>query len=301
MMTPVPRCISLQTNAEVHFLTKRAFFPLVSHNPHIDYIHSLEEENILEKLKNESFDEIIDLHNNIRSRKFTSLLGVPKHRIRKLTLQKYLKIYTGIDVLPNGKHVSHRALDQVNFLDVEDDGKGMEVFLPDYPEENNEYICLALRTAKETKNIPLEKIEEIIERVNYPIYTLGGPEDADLGNQFEAKYPHVTNFAGKSDLEKSMQLVKYSKLLISGDTGMLHIACALKKPTVSIWGATIPEFGVFPYYGDEEVPHYISEVHLSCRPCSKHGTQKCPKKHFRCMHDQNVDKIVEFIDNYIPN
>ena len=72
-----------------------------------------------------------------------------------------------------------------------------------------------------------------------------------------------------------------------------HIAAAFQKEIISIWGNTIPEFGMYPYY-EKGVNNNVSvEVqNLGCRPCSKIGFDECPKGHFRCMKDIDIKKIV---------
>ena len=84
-----------------------------------------------------------------------------------------------------------------------------------------------------------------------------------------------------------------SERVFSHDTGMMHIAAALQKPIVSIWGNTIPEFGMYPYYGEKQLEGSMTlEVQeLSCRPCSKIGFEKCPKGHFNCMELQNFEAL----------
>jgi len=81
-------------------------------------------------------------------------------------------------------------------------------------------------------------------------------------------------------------------LVISHDTGLMHIAAAFKKPIISIWGNTVPAFGMTPYYANQPVPSAMFEVKgLGCRPCSKIGYEKCPKRHFKCMQMQDIDRI----------
>jgi len=75
----------------------------------------------------------------------------------------------------------------------------------------------------------------------------------------------------------------------------MHIAAAFKKPVLSIWGNTIPGFGMYPYMPLEyRERSSIFEVRdLSCRPCSKIGFSACPKKHFKCMMDQDLETIIK--------
>ncbi len=91
--------------------------------------------------------------------------------------------------------------------------------------------------------------------------------------------------------------------MVSNDTGLMHIAAAFQKPIVSLWGNTTPEFGMFPYYGFNNLNQNVSPLSvmlevkdLSCRPCSKIGYDKCPKKHFKCMKQINVSEMVEKVN-----
>jgi len=78
---------------------------------------------------------------------------------------------------------------------------------------------------------------------------------------------------------------------------LMHIAAAFKKPTISIWGNTVPELGMYPYMPANPERFRIFEVKgLSCRPCSKIGYKSCPKKHFDCMMKQDVDGMVSAVN-----
>jgi ADP-heptose:LPS heptosyltransferase len=95
-------------------------------------------------------------------------------------------------------------------------------------------------------------------------------------------------------LEGSAAVLRQAALVITHDTGMMHIAAAFQKKILSIWGNTVPALGMYPYYGPANPDQNTSfEVEgLSCRPCSKIGHQACPKGHFHCMNRQDVGKIV---------
>ena len=72
----------------------------------------------------------------------------------------------------------------------------------------------------------------------------------------------------------------------------MHIAAAFKKKIISVWGNTVPEFGMYPYYGNAQAQNSQFEINgLRCRPCSKIGYAKCPKGHFKCMNEIKTDAI----------
>jgi heptosyltransferase-2 len=85
-------------------------------------------------------------------------------------------------------------------------------------------------------------------------------------------------------------------MIITHDTGLMHIAAAFQKPVISIWGNTVPAFGMDAYYGDSRVRDKKAEVGgLWCRPCSKIGFARCPLGHFKCMERQDIQAIVDSI------
>jgi ADP-heptose:LPS heptosyltransferase len=70
----------------------------------------------------------------------------------------------------------------------------------------------------------------------------------------------------------------------------MHIGAAFGKKIISIWGNTVPEFGMYPYRANPASIQFEVDG-LKCRPCSKIGHQACPKKHFKCMLNQDLDGI----------
>lgn len=122
---------------------------------------------------------------------------------------------------------------------------------------------------------------------------MGGPEDQIVGQGIADRVSHVLNFCGMCSIAQSALLIESSQLLITHDTGMMHVGAALRKPILSIWGNTIPDFGMYPFYPrDQNIPSQMFEVpNLSCRPCSKIGHKVCPKGHFKCMINQDIGQI----------
>ena len=96
---------------------------------------------------------------------------------------------------------------------------------------------------------------------------------------------------------ESAALIKLSSKVITHDTGLMHIAAAFKKEIVSVWGNTVPEFGMYPYYGDFSIWNQKFEIlGLPCRPCTKIGYEKCPRGHFKCMLQQDDEKIAAAVN-----
>ncbi len=138
--------------------------------------------------------------------------------------------------------------------------------------------------------------------LDHPIILLGGLEDADEGDRIAASDKiKIYNACGKFGLNESADLVRRAKLVVTNDTGLMHIAAAYKRPVISLWGNTVPEFGMYPYYGSNflraggtgELPYDIMEIKkLRCRPCSKIGYDTCPLGHFKCMEKIDPASVV---------
>jgi ADP-heptose:LPS heptosyltransferase len=322
LTTPVVRCLKKQlATAEVHYLTKAAFQPILKANPYVDRIHTLTNDlkTTIEELKKEDFDYIIDLHHNLRTWKVKHGLKKQSFSFDKLNVEKWLLTNFKINKMPD-RHIVDRYMDTVQPFGVTNDGAGLDYFIPndeelrptDIPTSHQAgYIGLVIGAAHATKRLPLHKLETICKETRHPLILLGGKEDAQTAKALAAIDPvKIYNACGQFKLNESAALVRQAKCIVTHDTGLMHIAAAFKRPVISIWGNTVPEFGMYPYYGDNYLYHYrqgtqklfgdlpyqIMEVKgLSCRPCSKIGYDKCPKRHFKCMEQQPVEQIFTYI------
>ncbi len=310
LTTPIIRCLKKQKpNVEIHFLVKKSFLPVVENNPYIDNIHVYTGSffKTLKELKEEHLSHIVDLQNNIRSNRLKFRLGVPLTTVNKINFKKWLMVAFKINVLPS-KHIVERYFDAVKPLGVYNDNEGLDFFVPSEAEKcldllpsafSGGYLTFIVGAAHNTKQIPVEKAVEILNTASKPVILLGGTADIDRAVLIEKQLNvPVLNLTGKTSLSETAVYLKKSKVAITPDTGSMHIASALYRPVISLWGNTIPEFGMYPYMPKKPEISYISEVKLTCRPCTKIGYRKCPRGHFRCMLDQDVDAIVKMIDNF---
>lgn len=310
LTTPVIRCLKQQVpGVELHYVTKKNFAGLLSSNPYVDKLHVLTDnwDLLLAELRGEGFDYIIDLHHNLRSLRIKrALRKVPAFSFNKLNVQKWLLTALKINRLPN-VHIVDRYLDTVKTLGVVNDGRGLDYFIPakdevpvtDLPMSHHAgYVGVVIGAALATKKLPLPKLQQLCADIKHPIILLGGPEDKADGDAIAAQDPvKIYNACGKFNLNESADLVRKAKLLVSHDTGLMHIAAAFKKQVISVWGNTVPDFGMTAYYGALSVPAPIFEVRpLYCRPCSKIGYKKCPLGHFKCMNNQNIPGIVQAVE-----
>lgn len=310
LTSPLLRCLGEQVeNAEIHFVAKQKYAELLQANPNIARIHFLNRSMIplLKELSQEKFDYVIDLHQNFRSLRIKLALGIPSFSFRKLNLKKWLRVQFGIDLLPD-LHVVDRYFRTVTSFHVIPDGKGLEYYIPEGPASvplplpemfRQGYVAFIIGGTYFTKRLPVSRVIEICNSINYPVVLIGGkqeiPEGLEIGGNTGT---HVLNLSGKTTISQSAALIRNARLVLSNDTGMMHIAAAFGKKILSFWGNTIPEFGMTPYKPDP-ASRMLEVKDLSCRPCSKLGYRKCPKGHFRCMNDIDVTEAVRWIrENY---
>lgn len=316
LTTPVIRTVKTQVdNAEVHFATKAAYKTILESNPYVDKAHYLGEKlgDLIAELRKEKFDFVIDLHNNLRTRIIKVALGVRSSSFDKLNFEKWLMVNFKINKLPH-VHVVERYLAAAAPLGVKNDSLGLDYFIPEkdqvpiewLPEElRSGYVAYAIGAQHFTKKLPVERMIELCDKINKPIVLLGGKEDFDNGEKvrqfFERtveskgyekglkelnKKTIIYNACGKFNLNQSASIVKQAQYVFTHDTGLMHIAAAFRKEIFSIWGNTIPLFGMYPYRTRFTI---LENNKLGCRPCSKIGYNKCPKGHFKCMYDTVFD------------
>lgn len=302
LTTPIVRCLKKQIpSAEIHFLTKSGFVSLVETNPYVSKIYSIKDKvaEVSEVLKKEKYGFVIDLHHNLRSAQVKRATSGKAFSFNKLNIEKWLLVNLKINKLPN-VHIVERYFETVKTLGVVNDNAGLDFFIPEkdvvdiaaaFKLNANGYHALVVGGSYYTKQIPINKLQEICRLSDKPIIVLGGKEDAETGLQLEKEFASkVFSACGKFNINQSASIVQQADKVITSDTGLMHIAAAFKKDVFSLWGNTIPEFGMYPYLSGKNSK--ILEVkNLSCRPCSKLGYSKCPKGHFKCMQNIDVKEI----------
>jgi heptosyltransferase-2 len=304
LTTPVIRCLKKQVpDAEVHFLVKNSFRSVVEYNPYIDKLQVLAHswELMIELLKTENYDYIIDLHHNLKTLRIKKALKKKSFSFYKLNIQKYFYTALKIKLLPK-VHIVDRYMKTVESFGVKNDGAGLDYFIGPHEVTKNDipashsagYIACVIGAAHGTKRWPVHKWKEFCNKMNHPVILLGGKEDKNNGDEIaEADPVKIYNACGKFHINESADLVRKAKVVVTNDTGLMHIAAAFRRPIISLWGNTIPSFGMTPYYGDSPVSDVIMQTNkLWCRPCSKIGFKKCPLGHFKCMEKIDADDVI---------
>jgi heptosyltransferase-2 len=309
-------------NSEIHYITLNRFTNLLENNPHISNIISYDKSmnkkrlnGFIKGLKIEhQYDLIIDLQGNSRSKEITSELSGQKFIIDKRRLYKLSLVYFKKNIYKNILSIPEIYFDSIKELEIIDDKKGLEFWFSEekkshyYPPEKRTYI------SKEIYNIAIApgahfktkrwlpenfiKTAEILNnKFNCKFIVIGGKDDFEICNYISNKI-NAVNFAGKTDIIETARLIDKSDLLITNDTGVMHIAASRQTPIAVIFGSTVKDFGFAPY----RCPSVVIEKDIYCRPCSHIGRNFCPLWHFNCMKSITpqfaAEKILELLKVY---
>ena len=282
--------------------------------------------DLVAELKAEEFDFVVDLHHNLRTRLIKLQLRVPSRSFDKLNWQKWLLVNTKIDFMPRQHIVQRYLAAAAPLGVVDDGlgldyfiPPNQEIDLATLPASfrPGRYVALAIGAQHATKRLPINKLIDLCARLApRPILLLGGPEDETTAHLIELAFatdtarpspanalpespyyfpalpsarapkPQIYNGCGHYTLHQSASLLRQAQFVVSHDTGLMHIAAAFGKEIFSVWGNTVPAFGMYPFRTEFRV---LEVPGLSCRPCSKIGFDKCPQGHFKCMNDQALD------------
>lgn len=308
LTTPVARCLrSAYPDAEIHYFTRKQYGDIVAPLPCINKVITFENNinEVIADLKRERYTHIIDLHKNLRTKILLLKMGRRAHSFPKLNLRKWMKVRLRMACLPD-IHIVDRYLKSVAFLNVKNDGLGLDFIIPGetrLPEQfsfaDKPYTVIVAGAKQYTKQIPENIILSLCREIKGPKVLIGGRDEMEKSQAIlaKAKDTELTDLCGKLNLYQSALILRDARNIITADTGMMHLAAALKKEVISVWGNTIPEFGMYAYYpqGMQQYNHIIENNNLKCRPCSKLGYSSCPKKHFKCMNDLHTEDILKFI------
>ena len=309
LTTPLFRAIRHRhPAAQITVLTKQAYVPLLSHNPQVLRVLGLEPGGSLTRVAAElragQFTHRLDLHDSVRSRMLRALVPgswgtYPKHRVARALL-----IHAKRNRYRDRRPVAERYFSAAEDLDVVPDGAPPEFGLGKEAErEAGEWLATATLgqgrpllaaapgAAHATKRWPVEHWRTLIRRLvdqGLDVVIVGGPDDASLGAELShCSRGRVVNAAGRLGLQGTGALLRRSALLVSGDTGVMHMATAVGTPVVALFGPTVEAFGFFPYTRRASVV----ELALSCRPCSSKGGPRCPLGHHRCLVDIDAESV----------
>lgn len=302
LCTPVVRSIKKNNpESEVYFLTKQVYSSVLDRNPFIHKVLKWEDSIDREILRQQKFDAVVDLHRNLRTFRVKLMhWRTPYYGFSKQNLSKWLLVKTknqkfAVDAIVNRYH---RLVEDMN---IAWDGDELDYYhlneTKDISSLPDGCVILVLGGTYYTKRIPEDWILQFLKEIDPQecLILLGGPSEKEMGDRIQAMHPQVINKAGSFSLAESAAAIKKSRAVITGDTGLAHMAAAIGKPIIWLWGNTVPAFGMMsPTKGN--TPIISKEVEgLNCRPCSKLGFDQCPKGHFKCMAHV-VDEVISDLE-----
>ncbi len=319
LTTPLIRALRARhPEAEITFLTKRGFAPLLADNPHLNRVVAYDPAqqslpSLARELRRGHFTHLLDLHGTLRGRALRFLVpgpwrGYRKRRIEREVLIRFNKnIYR--DSVPEPERYFEAAVD----LDVRPDGQPPEIFVhPDAQQRADAWLSKALPNERPlvalvpgaahfTKRWPVPSWQNLAAKLGEAgnaIVVLGGPEYARECTAIAAAGgPHAASAAGPFGLQETAAVLGRSDVCFAGDTGVMHMASATRTPIALLLGPTVGAFGFLPYRAES----VVIEREMSCRPCSSQGGSKCPLGHHRCLREISADQVLTAAARLYPS
>lgn len=301
--------------AKIDMVVCREFEELISFNHNINQVILFERKTglggllrLCKKVREEQYDLIIDIHKKLRSfiicltSGAKQLLSYNKHSFLRFLLVKFK-----INWYSYTPFIANLYLKSLEKFGIEDDGEGLEFYITTSKDmsvlellrkegidKNALLIGIAPGAHWYTKRWLKERFIELanllIQRNNAKIIIFGGNEEVELSNEIKISLLDTPIIAaGKLSLMETGALLKRCKLLITNDTGIMHISAAVKTPIVAIFGPTVKEFGYYPY----RIPHRVISKELPCKPCTTTGSSKCKINTFDCMRLISTNEVLE--------
>lgn len=302
LTTPVLSAIKTKyPSASIDYLVMDKFADAISGNPHIDHLLLFEKKRhqgliglarFARRLRQNNYDQVIDLHAKLRSILLCYWIGIPLFRYRKRRLLKTLGVklrlirYQVDDTIVNNyftavKHLGVRPTkEKLRFDYSVEDAAGAADF--------DNFIILAPGAANATKKWPKEYFAQLGRLLEEKVVIVGGFEDANDGEEICRQIgPNCRNMAGKLSIKQSGALIARAKYIVCNDSGPFHIARGVGTKAFVFFGPTDP--GMFCY----DQAAILIYAGLTCSPCSLHGDRKCPLGHFNCMRRLAPYKVLK--------
>lgn len=302
-----PSLKAYASEGEVVVLTKSGLVPVYQNNPSIDRVLGFDPKTetfneLSQRIKQEHFDMIVDLHGNIRSWFLRVVAGPPLAiTVKKATWARWILMLFKRTPKILERSVRDRILEILPRLAIPVVNTETQLFPApvdvfskfDLP-SGESLIGIAPGAKHNTKRWPIEKFAEAANRLGaFPkttVVLLGDKSDQAVGEKIAPRLVvNHRNLIGQTDLSELMNVVSKLSFLLTNDSGILHMGEAFKIPLVSIFGPTVRPFGFAPYRSSSRV---VEVVNLKCRPCTLHGDEVCPLGHHLCMNDVDVSAVM---------
>jgi len=304
LTTPLIRSVRKKyPKANLDFLVKPQFADAIRFNPYlneiIEYNRQKPRETIA-KLRKGNYDLVIDLQNNLRSRRVRKVLKCESFVFKKPTFEKFMLVHFKKNYFGGVFPIPLRYIQSVKGL--EPDSEGLDLFLPEEVqsvlEEDKRYVGLCPGAKHFTKRYPSDYFIELGRKlVEYGLQPVifGGRDDKEICEEVARGVEGAINLCNDNKLFQTAVEMRKCKFVVCNDSGLMHVAAAVRTPVAAIFGSTVREFGFVPF----GVKHIVVENNqLDCRPCTHIGKSKCPKKHFECMRSLTPALVFEEIKKF---
>ncbi|MDZ7342169.1 MAG: lipopolysaccharide heptosyltransferase II [candidate division KSB1 bacterium] len=326
LATPVIRVLKKKfPHSRIDFVIKKQLAELVAFHPGINRCYVFDRQQnwrslreIKQDIKRTQYDLIVDLHKNIRSYFLT--IGSRCHKIvryRKDAITRFLYVKLRLVQFNKNKMPLHqRYLKALAPYHVQDDGEGLEIFwdhqkthpiveklAPVLDKDQSVIVGIAPGASFATKRWLPEGFAEVIRYLRQHrtarIMLFGNQQDHEIASELvQLDRKAIVDTTGQCSLLETAALMQCCDLILTNDSGLMHLAAALKKKVVAIFGSTTEELGFFPYTTEHIV---VQNRYLSCRPCSHVGRNRCPQKHFKCMKEITPEQVIEAVETMLDS
>mgnify|MGYP001170120031 FL=1 len=307
LTTPFIRSLKNQyPKIEIDFILREEYSDLLKLNPHLSKVYHYnrtEKDNfsILAEIKKTNYDLIIDLQNNLRSKKVFSDNNPQILRFSKNSWKKFLLVNFKINKLQDEPQIPDRYANTIPNFRLDD--KGLELFTDKITDtrliNKNNLIGLCPGARHYTKRWLKEYFIELgnkLTKAGYTIVLLGGKIDKELCAEIAKEIPGSIDESNSDDILQIAADMKMCNAVVCNDSGLMHTASAVGTKVIAIFGSTVKEFGFTPYNCRNLI---LENNSLTCRPCSHIGRSSCPKKHFDCMKLIKPDFVFEKVISLI--
>lgn len=289
-------------NIKIDMLIREEYADVLKLNPYIDkklFFKKDDKSNsiLIDQLINNNYELVIDLQNNLRSKKIVSSLKINIVKFDKRSFDKFLLVNFKINNLKEAMPIPIRYSNTIQDFNL--DKQGLDLFTGKstnaelYGKKNLVGFCPGARHF--TKRWPKEYFVELgnkLVKAGYTILLFGGSIDKELCSEISKNIYGSIDLSTENDLLQTTADMKLCKAIVCNDSGLMHVASAVNTNVVAIFGSTVKEFGFAPYNCNNLI---LENNSLTCRPCSHIGRGSCPKKHFNCMNSIKPEFVLEKI------
>jgi lipopolysaccharide heptosyltransferase II len=322
LTTPLLRVLKARyPECEVHYITRKEFSELLRDDPLVDRLISIDVAGgrsamraLNLELMEQRYDAVLDLHNNFRSRILRNGLSSRLHVVDKRSLRRLLLTQLHVNTFGEITPVPERYIETARRYGIHSDALGprlhpteaqrasARIKLREAGADLVEYsIGLCPGAMHFTKRWPEEYFVELARLLTTRgerLLLFGGSQDNAIAEAIRRTAPpSINDLTGRLSLMETAAAMERCRVIVANDSGLMHMATAVQRPVIAIFGNTVREFGFFPYNS----PAVILETNgLRCRPCSHIGLPNCPKQHFACMREIQAAQVVEAVDALAP-